>query len=182
VVQAFALDRQGGADHGLQRRIAGAHYLAVPQHRQQLESDKAWRHVAPGQLCGGLDEGWAIRPRPEPETKEPGDLGALCVSLAASQYPEGKRARWKIRKVALGQEGNVFGRNRIRGQIEEGVFGLEVSKLQKAMQALDRPLLRSNCGSTRAPNQVSSWRRLSPSASRTSLTRLRFMPMPFSPK
>jgi hypothetical protein len=89
VVQAFTLDRQGSADHGLQRRVAGAHDLAVPQHRQQLEPDKAWRHVPPGQLCGGLDEGWAIRLRPEPETKEPGDLGALCVSLAASQYPEG---------------------------------------------------------------------------------------------
>src|SRR5215212_5790646 len=50
------------------------------------------------------------------------------------------------------------------------------------VEALDRPLLRSNCGSTRAPNQVSSWRHFSPSASRTSLTRLRFMPTPFSPK
>src|SRR3954463_12664353 len=50
------------------------------------------------------------------------------------------------------------------------------------VEALDRPLLRSNSGSTRAPNQVSSWRPFSPSARRTSLTRLRFMPMPFSPK
>src|SRR4051794_7402397 len=50
------------------------------------------------------------------------------------------------------------------------------------VEALDRPLLRSNSGSTRAPNQVSSWRHFSPSACRTSLTRLRFMPMPFSPK
>ena len=50
------------------------------------------------------------------------------------------------------------------------------------IEALDRPLFRSNSGSTRAPNQVSSWRHFSPSASSTSLTRLRFMPMPFSPK
>src|SRR3954466_9806458 len=50
------------------------------------------------------------------------------------------------------------------------------------VETLDRPLLRSNSGSTRAPNQVSSWRHFSPSARRTSLTRLRFMPMPFSPK
>src|SRR3954452_21367925 len=50
------------------------------------------------------------------------------------------------------------------------------------VEALDRPLLRSNSGSTRAPNQVSSWRHFSPSACSTSLTRLRFMPMPFSPK
>src|SRR4051794_22754830 len=50
------------------------------------------------------------------------------------------------------------------------------------VEALDRPLLRSNSGSTRAPNQVSSWRHFSPSPSRTSLTRLRLMPMPFSPK
>src|SRR3954462_8175187 len=50
------------------------------------------------------------------------------------------------------------------------------------VEALERPLLRSNSGSTRAPNQVSSWRHFSPSARRTSLTRLRFMPMPFSPK
>src|SRR5215212_8275698 len=50
------------------------------------------------------------------------------------------------------------------------------------VEALEHPLLRANSGSTRAPNQVSSWRHFSPSASRTSLTRLRFMPMPFSPK
>src|SRR3954466_2648424 len=50
------------------------------------------------------------------------------------------------------------------------------------VEALEPPLLRANSGSTRAPNQVSSWRHFSPSASRTSLTRLRFMPMPFSPK
>src|SRR3954465_11739395 len=50
------------------------------------------------------------------------------------------------------------------------------------VEALDRPLLRSNSGSTRAPNQVSSWRHFSPSASRPSPTRLRFMPTPFSPK
>src|SRR3954454_10836447 len=50
------------------------------------------------------------------------------------------------------------------------------------VEAFDRPLLRSNSGSTRAPNQVSSCRHFSPSASRTSLTRLRFMPIPFSPK
>jgi hypothetical protein len=50
------------------------------------------------------------------------------------------------------------------------------------VEALNRPLLCSNCGSTRAPNQVSPWRHFSPSASSTSLTRLRFMPMPFSPK
>src|SRR5690348_7803608 len=50
------------------------------------------------------------------------------------------------------------------------------------VEALDRPLFCSNCGSTRAPNQVSSWRHFSPSASSTSLTRLRFMPMPFSPR
>src|ERR1051325_2284324 len=50
------------------------------------------------------------------------------------------------------------------------------------IEALDHPLLRSNCGSTRTPNQVSSWRHFSPSASRTSPTRLRFMPMSFVPK
>src|SRR4051812_12749316 len=50
------------------------------------------------------------------------------------------------------------------------------------VETLERPLLRSNSRSTRAPNQVSSWRHFSPSARRTSLTRLRFMPMPFSPK
>src|SRR3982751_1577747 len=50
------------------------------------------------------------------------------------------------------------------------------------VEALEHPLLRANSGSTRAPNQVSSWRHFSPSASRTSLTRLRFMPMSFSPK
>src|SRR3954463_7099807 len=50
------------------------------------------------------------------------------------------------------------------------------------VEALEHPLLRANSGSTRAPNQVSSWRHFSPSARRTSLTRLRFMPMPFSPK
>src|SRR6185312_82865 len=38
------------------------------------------------------------------------------------------------------------------------------------IEALDHPLLRSNSGSTRAPNQVSSWRHFSPSASRTSPT------------
>src|SRR3954463_5366281 len=43
------------------------------------------------------------------------------------------------------------------------------------VEALEHPLLRANSGSTRAPNQV-SWRHFSPSASRTSLTRLRFMP------
>src|SRR3954469_16524038 len=50
------------------------------------------------------------------------------------------------------------------------------------VEALEHPLLRANSGSTRAPNQVSSWRHFSPSARRTSLTRLRFMPMPFLPK
>src|SRR3954453_10550949 len=50
------------------------------------------------------------------------------------------------------------------------------------IEALDRPLLCSNSGSTRVPNQVSSWPPFSPSACRTSLPRLRFMPMPFSPK
>src|SRR3954467_1916421 len=50
------------------------------------------------------------------------------------------------------------------------------------VEALDRPLLRSNSGSTRAPTRVSSWRHFSPSACSTSPTRLRFVPMPFSPK
>src|SRR3954447_5340785 len=50
------------------------------------------------------------------------------------------------------------------------------------VEALEHPLLRANSGSTRAPNQVSSWRHFSPSARRTSLIRLRFMPMPFLPK
>src|SRR6185312_16291545 len=50
------------------------------------------------------------------------------------------------------------------------------------VEALEDPLLRANSGSTRAPNQVSSWRHFSPSACSTSLTRLRFMPMPFPPK
>src|SRR5205085_12579483 len=49
------------------------------------------------------------------------------------------------------------------------------------VEALEHPLLRSNSGSTRVPNHVSSLRHFSPPARRTSLTRLRFMTMPFSP-
>src|SRR3954471_21871582 len=48
------------------------------------------------------------------------------------------------------------------------------------IEVLNSPLLRSKSGSTRAPNQVSSSRHFSPSASRISLIRLRFMPIPFS--
>ena len=50
------------------------------------------------------------------------------------------------------------------------------------VEALKDPLLRANSGSTRAPNQVSSWRHFSSSVCSTSLTRLCFMPMPFSLK
>ena len=50
------------------------------------------------------------------------------------------------------------------------------------VELLDCPLLRVNSGSARAPNQVSFWRHFSPSASRTSPTRLRFMPMPCFPR
>ncbi len=50
------------------------------------------------------------------------------------------------------------------------------------VEALDRPLLRVNCGSTRAPDQLSSWRHFSPWVSRTSPIRLRSMPTPVSPK
>jgi len=137
-VQVFALDRQGGADHGLQRGVAGAHDLAIFQYSQQLEPDEARRHVPPGQLGGGLDEGRAIGFRPEPEAEHPGDLGPLSISLAASQPLDANGGDCCIRKVAVGQEGNVFGWNRLCGQIEEGVLSLEVAKLQQAVQAIDR--------------------------------------------
>src|SRR3982751_2907634 len=82
-----------------------------------------------------------------------------------------------------------------RGRLDHAPAGVAAGRLRShlvkaddyaalgrgGVEALDRPLLRSNSGSTRAPNQVSSWRHFSPSASSTSLTRLRFMPMPFSP-
>src|SRR3954452_20347171 len=83
-----------------------------------------------------------------------------------------------------------------RGRLDRAPAGVTLGRLRPhlveaddyaargwgGVEALERPLLRSNSGSTRAPNQVSSWRHFSPSARRTSLTRLRFMPMPFSPK
>src|SRR5215210_5448428 len=50
----------------------------------------------------------------------------------------------------------------------------------RGVELLDGPLLRANSGSTRAPNQVSSWRHLRPSARSTSPIRLRRMPMPCS--
>src|SRR3954447_17368173 len=48
------------------------------------------------------------------------------------------------------------------------------------VESLDRPLLRANSGSTRAPNQVSSCRHLRPSWMKISLIRLRRMATPCS--
>src|SRR5215218_4560371 len=53
---------------------------------------------------------------------------------------------------------------------------------QRGVELLDGPLFSAKSGSTRAPNQVSSWRHFRPSARSTSLTRLRRMPMPCSPR
>src|SRR5215213_1177934 len=83
-----------------------------------------------------------------------------------------------------------------RGRLDRAPAGVTLGRLRPhlveaddyaalgwgGVEALERPLLRSTSGSTRAPNQVSSRLHFSPSARRTSLTRLRFMPMPFSPK
>src|SRR3954468_7694255 len=46
------------------------------------------------------------------------------------------------------------------------------------VELLDRPLFRAKSGSTRSPNQVSSWRHLRPSWMKISLIRLRRMAMP----
>src|SRR5215204_235065 len=50
------------------------------------------------------------------------------------------------------------------------------------VELLDRPLLRAKSGSTRLPNQVSSWRHLRPSWMKLSLIRLRRMAIPCSPR
>src|SRR5215213_2170254 len=53
---------------------------------------------------------------------------------------------------------------------------------RRGVELLDGPLFAAKSGSTRAPNQVSSWRQRRPSASRTSPIRLRRIPMPCSPR
>jgi hypothetical protein len=52
----------------------------------------------------------------------------------------------------------------------------------RGVEVFEGPLFSANAGSTRAPNQVSSCRPLSPSARSTSLTRLRRMPIPCVPR
>ena len=51
---------------------------------------------------------------------------------------------------------------------------------RRRVELLDRPLFRAKSGSTRAPNQVSSWRHFRPSRMKISLIRLRRMAMPCS--
>src|SRR5918993_9883 len=52
----------------------------------------------------------------------------------------------------------------------------------RGVELLNRPLLRAKSGSTRSPNQVSSRRHLRPSWMKISLSRLRRMAMPRSPR
>src|SRR3954468_8839775 len=51
---------------------------------------------------------------------------------------------------------------------------------RRCVELLDDPLFLAKSGSTRAPNQVSSWRHFRPSRMRISLIRLRRMAMPWS--
>src|ERR1051326_1686219 len=51
---------------------------------------------------------------------------------------------------------------------------------RRRVDRFDCPLFLAKSGSTRSPNQVSSWRQLSPSAMKISLIRLRLMRMPLT--
>src|SRR4051794_19910582 len=51
---------------------------------------------------------------------------------------------------------------------------------RRRIELFDRPLFFAKSGSTRAPNQVSSWRQRRPSRMKISLIRLRRMAMPCS--
>src|SRR5690349_6732517 len=53
------------------------------------------------------------------------------------------------------------------------------ARRRRGVELLDRPLFLAKSGSTRSPNQVSSWRHFSPSRMKISLIRLRRMAMPW---
>src|SRR3954471_12719724 len=53
---------------------------------------------------------------------------------------------------------------------------------RRGVELLDDPLFLAKSGSTRSPNQVSSWRHFRPSRIKISLIRLRRMAMPWSDK
>src|SRR3954451_5984721 len=80
------------------------------------------------------------------------------------------------------------------GRLDQALPGIALARLRshlveaddyaalwrRSVELLDGPLFSAKSGSSRAPNQVSSWRHLRPSARSNSLTRGRHMPIPGS--
>jgi hypothetical protein len=117
--------------------VARPHALPGFQECQYLNQDKSRRDVLPCQQCGRLDQSRPVGPRPEPVTEQFGDLSALRVLLVFSQRLERHRIAGE---VTFNQKGHVLGRHRLRGEVEEGVLGLEITYLQQTVEVLDRTL------------------------------------------
>ena len=122
---------------GLQRRVARPHDLPGFQECQHLNQDKGRGHVSPCQQRGRLDQSRPVGPRPEPVAEQFGDLSALRVLLVFSQRLKRHRIAGE---VTFNQKDHVLGRHRLRGEVEEGVLGLEIANLQQTVEVLDRTL------------------------------------------
>ena len=135
--EAPALCGERVGDDALERGVARPHDLPGFQECQYLNQDESRRDVSPCQQCSRLDQSRPVGPRPEPVAEQFGDLSALRVLLVLSQRLERHRIAGE---VTFNQKGHVLGRHRLRGEIEEGVLGLEITYLQQTVEVLDRPL------------------------------------------
>ena len=136
VCQALALGDEHIADDGLQRRVPWPHDLSGFQEPKHLHQDEGRGHIASCQQRSHLDESWSVGFRPESAAEQFCDLSPLPIPLVLAQRPE----RYRVsREVALQQEFNVFSRDFLPVEVEEGLLCLEVADLEQTVQTLNWP-------------------------------------------
>src|SRR3954462_6929572 len=125
--------------------------------------------VGPRAALIGLGEGLAAG-RLEGAENIAGDIAAAVIDLLSGRFGLGTRRPNELPAwMALGLLRSHL------VQADDYAAGR-----RRRIELFDRPLFSAKSGSTRAPNQVSSWRQRRPSRMKISLIRLRRMAMPCS--